>query len=190
MNNNRPFRRSITIHGKYHDRGKRFHAKTAVYTLLQHGRPLARQPAPLDMPTTHPSPPALHQRPRHAPCPYQRRNRLLCLQGTVWSWTSATADVHIVSLVQCWRQAAPPARKQPCKSRHFMREEKKKLCACYAPAHHRVFKPARGEFKQAATAFPRLISPPFPPSSTLNGGIWILHPPRSFIHHLFIKINK
>lgn len=126
MNNNRPFRGSITTHCKHHDRGKRFHTETAVYTHLQHGRPLARQPVPLDMPTSHPSPPALHQRPRHAPCPYQRRNRLHCLQGTIWSWTSATADVQIVSLVPCWRQAAPPACKQPCKSRHFMRQEKKK----------------------------------------------------------------
>lgn len=161
MNNNRPFRRSITIHGKHPDRGKRFHAKTAVYTLLQHGRPLARQPVLLDMPTAHPSPAAHHQRPRHAPCPYRRRNRLLCLQGTVGSWASATADRQIASLVPCWRQAAPPACQQPCKSRHFMREKKKKkkkLCACYSPAYHRVFKPARGEFKQAATAFPRLIS--------------------------------
>ncbi|EXU97454.1 hypothetical protein X797_009363 [Metarhizium robertsii] len=105
MNNNRPFRCSITTHCKHHDRGKRFHTETAVYTHLQHGRPLARQPAPLDMPTAHPSPPALHQRPRHAPCPYRRRNRLLCLQGIVGSWTSATADVQIVSLVPCWRQA-------------------------------------------------------------------------------------
>lgn len=146
---------SRPTHGKHHDHSKCFHAETAIYTNLQYGR-LAHQPAPLDMPTSHPSPPALHQHPRHAPSPCRRRNRLLCLQGTVGSWTSAMTDVQIVSLVPCWRQAAPPARKQPCQSRHFM--QKKKLRACSASAYHRVFKPARGEFKQAATAFPRLIS--------------------------------
>ncbi|EFY84733.1 hypothetical protein J3459_018220 [Metarhizium acridum] len=64
----------------------RSHAETASPTLFflsvyDDGRPLARRPRPLEMSNSRRSPPAPHQRPRHAISIFALRNRLLVLQG-------------------------------------------------------------------------------------------------------------
>ena len=189
MNNNRPFRRSITIHGKHHDHGKRCHAKTAVYTHLQHGRrPLARQPAPLESGHAHLSPLSS----RSSPAPSARAMSISASKQP----TLPPRHRWVLDLGHGRRPDRQPrpvlAPGSTTSSQATMQtatlHAKKKNCVRDTP-RLTIVSLNRQEGNSSRRQPHSLASYRryFPPHQQ---GIWILHPPRSFMRHLFIKKNK